>query len=124
MKLGLIALTATALLCSIGGASAQSATGTGTLCSELLAMDTTSQNAFLKGYQAAQQDQLISAGSGINANAMSSSSSLPGGAASTSAMGTGTFDIASIISNCKGSPTTPLSQVFSAPGAGAASSSQ
>jgi len=86
-------------------------------------MDTTSQNAFLKGYQAATQDQLVSAGSGVNANAMSSSSSLLGGAGSTSTLGTGTFDIASIITNCKGSPTTPLSQVFSAPGAGTASSS-
>jgi hypothetical protein len=122
MKLGIIALAATALLCSIGGASAQSST-TGTLCSELLAMDSTSQNAFLQGYQAATQDQLVSAGSGVNATAMSSSSSLPGGAASTPKIGSGTLDMASIITNCQGSPTTPLSQVFSAPGVGAASSS-
>lgn len=124
MKLGIIALAATALLCSIGSASAQSTTaGTGTLCSDLLAMDTTAQNAFLQGYQAATQDQLVSAGSGVNATAMSSSSSLLGGGAAAPTISTGTFDIASIITNCKNSPTTPLSQVFSAPGVGASSSS-
>jgi hypothetical protein len=132
MRLGIIALTATALLCSIGSASAQSntATGTGvggTLCSDLLAMDTTSQGAFLQGYQAAMQDQLVSAGSGINAMGMSSSSSLlGGGAASAPVIGagtTGTFNTASIITNCTSSPTIPLSQVLSGAGAGTASSS-
>jgi hypothetical protein len=126
MKLGLIALAATALLCSVGVASAQSntAAGTGgTLCSDLLAMDTTSQGAFLQGYQAATQDQLVSAGAGANATAMSSSSSIVGGVGTAPKIGVGTLDTASIISDCKGSPTTSLSQVVSSAGVGTASSS-
>jgi hypothetical protein len=127
MKLGLIALAATALLCSTGFASAQSntpGTGTGgTLCSDLLAMDSTSQGAFLQGYQAATQDQLVSAGSGVNATAMSSSSSMVGGTATTPKIGAGTFDTASIISNCQSAPSTQLSQILSGGGVGTASSS-
>jgi len=126
MKLGLMALAATALLCSSDIASAQPNTtaGTGgTLCSDLLAMDTTSQAAFLRGYQAATQDQLVSAGTGVNATAMSSSSSVVGGAATAPTIGAGAFDTASVISNCKGSPTSPLSQALSGQGQGASSSS-
>jgi len=135
MKLAVIAFSATALLCAVGSANAQSATtGTavgGTLCSDLLALDTTSQGAFLQGYQAAMQDQLVSAGAGAGATAMgtSSSSALGGsvstlGGGSTTAGGVGTLNTASIISNCNGAPTTPLSQILTNPGAGTASSAQ
>jgi hypothetical protein len=132
MRLGIIAISATALLLTIGGASAQSntsaGTGNGTLCSDLLALDTTSQGAFLQGYQAAMQDQMVSAGSGVAAGAGMSSSELGGastlGAGSTSTGGVGTLNSASIISNCTSSPTIPLSQVFSGSGVGAASSAQ
>jgi hypothetical protein len=136
MRLGTIAFAATALLFAVGSANAQSATsGTavgGTLCSDLLALDTTSQGAFLQGYQAAMQDQLVSAGSGAGAAATTSSSglggsvsTLGGGAGTMSAGGTGTLNTASIISNCNGAPTTPLSQVLANPGnPGATSSAQ
>jgi hypothetical protein len=127
MKLGLIAFSATALLCAVGSANAQSNTtaGTatsGTLCSDLLALDTTSQGAFLQGYQAAMQDELVTAGAGVGANAMASSSSLPGGTASTlgaTGSATGSLNTASIVSNCQGAPTSPLSQIISGSGAGA-----
>jgi hypothetical protein len=136
MNLGTIAVAATALLLTIGGASAQSntsaGTGAGTLCSDLLALDTTSQGAFLQGYQAAMQDQVVSAGSGVAAGAtgIASSSELGGTASmlgatgSTKAGGVGTLNTASIISNCNGSPTSPLSQILAAPGVGTTSSAQ
>jgi len=144
MRTGLIAVAATALLCTIGSASAQSATNSttgtgvnGTLCSDLLALDTTAQGAFLQGYQAAMQDQLVTAGAGVGANATagagtggdmnsSSVSVLGGGAGTTSAGGVATFNTASIISNCTSSPTSPLSQILSSSGsaAGAASAAK
>jgi len=130
MKLGLIAISATALLFAVGGANAQSATtsGTGvggTLCSDLLALDTTSQGAFLQGYQAAMQDELTTAGGGVGAMGTTSSSALSGTVSAlggTSAGGVGSLDTASIISNCNGSPTTPLSQILSNSGTGGAAS--
>jgi hypothetical protein len=128
MKLGLIALSATALLFAVGGANAQSATtsGTavgGTLCSDLLALDTTAQGAFLQGYQAAMQDEMVSAGAGVTD--MSSSSALSGTASTgATAGGIGTLNTASIVSNCSGSPTTPLSQILSGSATGASSSAQ
>ena len=129
MRLGLIAISAAALLLTVGGASAQSATaGTGvggTLCSDLLALDTTSQGAFLQGYQAAMQDQLVSAGTGVGAAAgMTSSSSMASTVGGASAGGVPTLNTASIVSNCKSSPTIPLSQALGGSGAGATSSAQ
>lgn len=121
MRLGLIAISATALLCTVGGAVAQNTSaGTpgGTLCSDLLALDTTSQGAFLQGYQAATQDALVTAGTG-NAMGVSSASgpSMLSGTGSAA-----TLDTASIISNCKGSPTSPLAQIISgAPGTASSS---
>lgn len=137
MRLGLIAVAATALLCTVGGASAQSNTSAGgvggTLCSDLLALDTTSQGAFLQGYQAAMQDEMVSAGSGVGATGVTSSSALSGTASTLGATGStssgvsaGSFNTASIISNCSSSPTSPLSQIIGsgATGAGTTSSAQ
>jgi hypothetical protein len=128
MRLGIIAISAAALLFTVGGASAQSATaGTGvggTLCSDLLALDTTSQGAFLQGYQAAMQDQLVSAGTGVGAAAgATSSSALPSTAGAAAAGGVPTLNTASIVSNCQSTPTIPLSQALGGSGAGAGTTS-
>src|SRR5690606_28859625 len=90
MKLNVLAISTMALMCAVGTASAQSATstagGAGMLCSELTAMDSTSQTAFLQGYRAGRQDAMESgagdmAASGSAAGGASASGSAAGGSA-------------------------------------------
>jgi hypothetical protein len=64
MKVRIIAISATALMCAIGGAMAQSGGSgdgaDGIVCSAFTELDTAVQTAFVQGYRAGRQDAMMS----------------------------------------------------------------